>query len=100
MQITEIHISLVKPKGGLCGFGSLVLEDQLYLSGIAIYQRLDGEGYRITYPTKKVGGKDFQLFHPIRKPLAHAIEQALIAKMNDVMSKADDVGHNRITAGC
>jgi len=54
-KVTEVQIKVIKPKEGLLGFASLVLNDSLYLSSIGIYGRLDGSGYRITYPTKKVG---------------------------------------------
>ena len=55
MQVTEVDVAFVKPKDGLIAFASVVLDDQLYLSGIAIHSRLVGSGYRLTYPTRKVG---------------------------------------------
>jgi hypothetical protein len=36
MQITEMDIAFVKPKDGLIAFASVALDDQLFLSGIAI----------------------------------------------------------------
>src|SRR5947208_2317485 len=38
---------------GLIAFASAVLDDQLFLSGIAIRSKLVGSGYRVTYPTRK-----------------------------------------------
>jgi DNA-binding cell septation regulator SpoVG len=67
MQVTEVDISFTKPKDGLIAFASVVLDDQLYLSGIAIHSKLAGTGYRLTYPTRKVGEAQFSIFHPIRK---------------------------------
>jgi stage V sporulation protein G len=98
MQVTEIDIAFVKPKDGLIGFASLVVDDQLYLSGIAIHRKLVGSGYRLTYPTRKVGETQISLFHPIRKPIALTIEQAIFEKLKDVMSKRD-AGHDRLDAG-
>lgn len=98
MQVTEVDIALVKPKDGLIGFASLVVDDQLYLSGIAIHCKLLGSGYRLTYPTRKVGEAQFSLFHPIRKPIGVAIEQAIFEKLKDVMSRRD-AGHDRFDAG-
>jgi hypothetical protein len=40
MQVTEVE--------GLIAFASVVLDDQLYLMGIAIHSKLVGSGYRLT----------------------------------------------------
>ncbi len=98
MQVTEVNIEFVKPKEGLIGFASLVIDDELYLSGIAIHRRLVGSGYRLTYPTRKVGEAQLTLFHPIRKPIGVAIERAILDKMKDVVSK-HDAGHDRFDVG-
>ena len=37
MDVTEVDVAFVKPRDGLIGFASVVLDDQLYLSGIAIH---------------------------------------------------------------
>jgi DNA-binding cell septation regulator SpoVG len=98
MRVTEVDIVFVKPKDGLIAFASVVLDDELYLSGIAIHSRLVGSGFRLTYPTRKVRETQFSLFHPIRKPVGLAIEQAIFKKLKNVMSKRD-AGHSRIDAG-
>jgi DNA-binding cell septation regulator SpoVG len=98
MHVTEVDISFVKPQGGLIAFASTVVDDQLYLSGIAIHRKLDGSGHRLTYPTRKVGTAQFSLFHPIRRPAGQAIERAILDKLKDVTSK-HDVGHDRLDLG-
>ena len=98
MQITEVDIAFVKPKDGLIAFASVVLDDQLYLSGIAIHCKLVGSGYRLTYPTRRIGKVQFSLFHPIRRQIGLAIEQAVIDKLKNVVSKRD-VGHDCLDAG-
>ncbi len=97
-KISEVGIAFVKPKDGLIAFASVVLDDQFYLSGIAIHHKLVGSGYRLTYPTRKVGNTQFNLFHPIRKSIGLAIEQAIVEKLKNVLSKRD-AGHDRIDAG-
>ena len=77
MHVTEVDIVFVKPKDGLVAFASVVLDDQIFLSGIAVHQKLVG-----------------CLFRRIRKPIGLAIEQAIFDKLKDVMSKRD-VGHDR-----
>jgi DNA-binding cell septation regulator SpoVG len=98
MQVTEVDIAFVKPKDGLIAFASVVLDDQLYLSGIAVHSKLVGSGYRLTYPTRKAGEAQLSLFHPIRKPVGLAIESAIIQKLKNVMRKRD-AGHDRTDAG-
>lgn len=98
MQVTEVDIAFVKPKDGLIAFASVVLDDQIYLSGIAIHRKLVGSGYRLTYPTRKVGGTQFNMFHPIRRPVGLAIEKAILGKLKDVVSR-HDAGHGRLDAG-
>jgi DNA-binding cell septation regulator SpoVG len=94
MKVTKVDIAFVKPKEGLIAFASVVLDDQIYLSGIAVHRKLIGSGYRLTYPTRKVGEAQFSVFHPIRKPLGLAIEDAVFARLKDVLSK-HDAGHDR-----
>ena len=78
MKITEIQITPIKPKNGLIAFASVILENSLYLGSIGVYTRLDGSGYRITYPTKKIGNKDINIYHPINKKTSKIIEKAII----------------------
>jgi len=97
-MVTEVNIVFIKPKEGLIAFASVVLDDELYLSGIGIHTKFVGSGFRLTYPTRKVGETQFSLFHPIRKPIGVAIEQAIVEKLKNVMSKRN-AGHDRIDAG-
>ena len=85
-QISEVQIKIVKPKDGLVGFASFVLDGKLYLSSIGVFTKLDGSGFRLTYPTKKVGMSDMQIYHPINKEVSEAIEEAVINKANEVLS--------------
>lgn len=98
MQVTEVDIAFVKPKDGLIAFASVVLDDQFYLGSIAVHRKLLGTGYRLTYPTRKVGDAQFNIFHPIRKAIGLAIEHAIFEKLKDVLSK-QDAGHDCIDAG-
>lgn len=83
MQITEVNIDLIKPSNGLIGFASLVIDQGVYLSSIGIHKKLNGDGYRLTYPKKQ----DFSLFYPINKDASKYIEAMIFDKLNDVMSK-------------
>lgn len=98
MQITEIQIVPIKPNNGLVAIASVVVEGSLYLGSIGIHTKLNG-GYRITYPTKSLSGKSFNIFHPINKETALLIEQVVIRQANKVLpynnGKSNDyVRHN------
>lgn len=86
-QISEVQIKIVKPKDGLVGFASLVLDGKLYLSSIGIFTKLNGTGFRLTYPTKKVGISDLQIYHPINNEVSEAIEEAVLNKANEVFNQ-------------
>jgi DNA-binding cell septation regulator SpoVG len=95
MKISEVNIALIKPHNGLIGFASLVVNDALYLGSIGIHQKLDGSGYRLTYPTKRSGTQNMDIFHPIDRVTGKAIETAILNKLNDVMNRLNDhAGHN------
>lgn len=87
-KITEIQIIPIKPKDGIVAFASFVLNQALYLGSVAIMTRLTG-GYRLVYPTKKLGAKGINIFHPINRNFAQVIEQAVLAKFEDVMTPND-----------
>jgi stage V sporulation protein G len=80
MKITEIQITPIKPKEGLVAFASVVLDDDIYLGFIGIHTKLDGTGYRLTYPTKKVGEKSLNIFYPLNKEASKELEKAIIEK--------------------
>lgn len=85
MTITEIQIIPIKPQSGLVAFASFVLNDNLYLGSIGIMTRPEG-GYRLVYPTKKIGIRNINIFHPINKNFAETIEKEVIKKFEDVMN--------------
>jgi len=67
------------------GFASVEIEGQFYVSSIGVHKRRDGTGYRITYPTRKVGQQDLTIFHPTEPSLSKEIEQAICDKAEEVM---------------
>lgn len=85
MTITEAQIVPIKPQNGLVAFASVVFDNCLYLGSIGVYTRLDGTGYRITYPTKTIGNKNLNIYHPINKEASEAIEKAIIKKVKELL---------------
>ena len=87
MQISDVKITLVKQQGGLIAFAALVLADGFYVSGIAIHEKKDGTGYRLTYPTRKSGDQIFNICHPIKRNASKAMENAIFNELKNVMKK-------------
>ena len=89
IKVAEVQIVPIKASNGLVGFASVVADDSLYLGSIGIHLKLGG-GYRLTYPTKQVGGRNLNIYHPINKETSEAIEQAIINKYKNVMKESND----------
>jgi hypothetical protein len=87
--LTEIQITPIKPVNGLVAFASFVLFESLYCSSVGIFTRPNG-GYRLLYPTKKVGSKDITIYYPISKEVGLLIEEEVIEKLKDVMNLNND----------
>jgi len=93
LKISEINVIPVKPNEGLIGFASFVLDEKYYVSSVAIYTRLDGFGYRLVYPTKKVGEKNINVFHPINSEVGKVIDEAVINKINELFDERYENQH-------
>ena len=91
ISISEIQITPIKPQNGLVAFATLVLDDCLYLGSIGVCTRLQG-GYRLIYPTRKTGLRDINVFHPIDKAFAEIVENAVVAKYEELMQPGDRTG--------
>jgi DNA-binding cell septation regulator SpoVG len=86
MYVSEVNIMPVKPQGGLVAFASVVINESVYLSSIAIYTRPDGS-YRLLYPTKKLGERILNLFHPISREASKQIEDAIFKKCYEIFER-------------
>ena len=84
MKITEVQIIPIKPKDGLVAIASVIDDNCLYLGSVGVYTRIDGSGYRITYPTKKIGSRDINIYHPINKETSKIIEEAIFEKLKEL----------------
>lgn len=95
MKISDVKISIVTPKDGLIAFASVVLDGGFYVGGIAIHEKLDGTGYRLTYPTRKAANQTFNICHPITRDASKAIERAVFQELKNVKNQGcKHVGHH------
>lgn len=85
-KLSEIQITPVKPIDGLVGFASVVFDNSFYLGGIGVYTRPSG-GFRLTYPTRKSSTGSLNIFHPISHSIAEQLEQAVVERFEEIMSK-------------
>ncbi len=83
-RISEVQIIPIKPKDGLIAFASILLDEKLYLSSIGLHRKLNGSGFRITYPNKRVGNRNIDIFHPINRELALEIEKTILEKATKI----------------
>lgn len=83
-KINEISITPIRPTNGLVGFASFVLDDSFYIGSIGIYTRPLG-GYRLIYPTKKIGDRNIPITYPISRTVGMEIEEAVIREFEKVM---------------
>jgi stage V sporulation protein G len=87
-KISEIQIQPIKPNNGLVAFASFVYDNAFYLGSIGIYTRLDGTGYRLTYPTRKIGTTSLNVYNPISGAIGILVEKLLVAKYEEILAKA------------
>ena len=84
IKIDEVQIIPVKPRDGLVGFASFVLDGRYYVGSVAIFTRLGRDGFRLVYPSKKVGERNINIFHPITAEVGKAIDEAVIDKIVEI----------------
>jgi len=84
-KVDNVEFVPIKPREGLVGFASCILNGNLYLGGIGVHTNLKDGSYRITFPTKKVGEHNVPLYHPIDDKLREAISKAVVEKVEKLM---------------
>lgn len=85
--LSEINIVPIKPTNGLVAFASVVLDKQLYLGSIGIMTRPSG-GYRLTYPTRKIGQSSLNIYFPIDKHFAQYVEWEILRRYDQVLNSS------------
>ena len=88
-MISELQVTAVKPDRGLVAFASMILNKSLYIGSIGVYKRLDGNGYRVVYPSKKIGDKQLNIYHPVNKELGLLIEHAVTVECQKLFARND-----------
>ncbi len=84
-SVTEISITPIRPRDGLTAFASFVLDDKYFVAGVAIFTKLSG-GFRLVFPTRKIGQTNLNLFNPIKREVGEIIER----KVSEELTKLYD----------
>ncbi len=87
MKVTKVEIIPIRAQKGLLAFASLELDNQFYVNSIGIHQKLDGSGFRITYPSRKVGEQNITICHPIQSILSKEIENEIFLKAKQLIGE-------------
>ena len=85
-SISEIQFYPIKPKDGLLGFVSFVVDEKFWVGSVAVYTRQNG-GYRLVYPTKKIGSQNLPIIHPINHEAGSAVETAINEKVSELFNE-------------
>ena len=85
MKVKKVEIVPIKPHEGLLAFASIEIDDQLYIGSIGVHKRRDGKGYRITFPSRKVGDYQMIICHPTTPDLSKEIESAISSKAEEIL---------------
>ncbi len=85
--VSEVTIIPIRATNGLVAFASCVVDGKIYIGGIGIYTKLDGTGYRLTYPNKKVNQNSVRLVYPINKEVGDKILTSIIDKYEELLKK-------------
>lgn len=84
-MIKDVQLIIIKPREGMVAIANVTLDVGIFLGSIGVHKKLDGTGYRITYPTKKIGERQISLFHPMKRSLSKKIENAITEKVEALL---------------
>lgn len=84
MKIKRVEIVPIRPFEGLIAFANVVLEEGLFLGSIGIHRKLDG-GFRITFPSKKIGETNLCIYHPMNPEVSKEFETAICSRAEEVL---------------
>ena len=87
IKVAEVQFVMIRPQDGLIGFASCVIDNNFYIGSMGVHTKLDGSGYRISYPSKRVGEKSVNFYYPINAETGRAIEKAVSEKVDKLFNK-------------
>jgi hypothetical protein len=95
VSLSEIEFVPISPQRGLVGFVSFVIDQKYYVTSIAVYTRLSRPGFRLVYPSKKVGEININTFRPIDAYVGQTIEETVSEKVTEIFSQISNEKYER-----
>lgn len=89
MVIKNVKIVPAISDKGLIAFASVTLDDDVLLSSIAVYRKLNG-GLRLLYPSKRIKDGDMTIFHPLNHKASRLIEDAIFKECKKVFRESSE----------
>lgn len=87
-KISDVVITPLKQKhGGLVAIAKMTINDEIVIDGVGVHEKLDGSGFRLTYPTKRTGDRVFNVCHPVTPQLSKIIEHEIFQKLKTVINE-------------
>ena len=80
-SITQVIIKRIPENKGHVWFVSMIVDDVLKLDNIAIFKRLNKDGYRLVFPEKKYWDKKIKIFFPLTLDAYSVMEKAVNDKL-------------------
>src|SRR5262245_9638850 len=82
MKVTDVDVIRVAALGSIIAPANVVLDNRLYLSGIAVHRKLIGSGIRLVDPACVVDNRPYCLFHPVERSIGQVmIQEAISSKI-------------------
>lgn len=85
MKVSKVELIPIRPKNGLIAFACIELDHQFFVNSIGVHKKLNKPGFRITYPSRKIGEQSMTICHPIENLLSKEIEEAICLKAELLM---------------
>ena len=89
-EVSEVEFIPIKPRKGLIGFASCVVDGKFYIGGLGVHTALNGEKLRLTWPCRKIGTVNIPLCHPINREAGRTVEKAVTDRVMKLMGEAND----------
>ncbi len=100
LKVSQVEIIPFRPRNGHLGFASCVINDQIYLSDVAIFSRPAG-GVRLGFPVKRLAnGSAIDIFKPLNETVEKVFEAAVLEKFeslhecNGIAKESTNEKHN------
>ena len=91
--INHVIVTPIEPKDGHIGYATILINEALFLTSIAVYRKRSG-GFRLLYPESKKMGITY--FRPISKDVSRLIETAIFRECELVFDgRSNDDRHDK-----